>query len=296
MDVFFLDQTIENLTVSFGRSKATPAVDPDILGMEGAVNRVTRCEQIPDSLSQDADGWVVCCRECSSSLDVARYLQARGRFPVWASVLCGRQWAGRGQKNRRWISPSGNLYAALHWPIFPPPWDRGIHLWIGYLTIRFMARMNVYLKLKWPNDLVSAGNKVGGILIEQRNGLWMVGFGLNIESSPCEAALRREHAMTAGHLGDVLPRLPVLSLWKKFVDFCRSAYDGMIHSGQPSEVLRQVEALLAYRNRAVRIVDGEFPIRGYILGLTENGGLRLSCGKDEQVVYSGSIVPMEGRG
>ena len=58
--------------------------------------------------------------EVSSSLDVAFLLSGRGWLDVWDSVQAVSQTSGRGQLRRHWVSPPGNIYAALRLPSLPP--------------------------------------------------------------------------------------------------------------------------------------------------------------------------------
>ncbi|MDD4073214.1 MAG: hypothetical protein PHY78_12725, partial [Desulfobacterales bacterium] len=59
-----------------------------------------------------------------------------------------------------------------------------------------------------------------------------------------------------------------------------------------SDFLSQVEPLLAFKDSPVRVIDSEAPLTGYITGLAGDGGLRLSRGKSEKIIYSGSIIPV----
>ncbi|NCB27933.1 MAG: hypothetical protein EOM62_21150, partial [Bacteroidia bacterium] len=59
-----------------------------------------------------SDERVYLCGPCSSALDVATHLAGQGSLDPWDSVLATRQWAGRGQMRRTWISQPGNLFAA----------------------------------------------------------------------------------------------------------------------------------------------------------------------------------------
>ncbi|MEI3479342.1 MAG: hypothetical protein V8Q84_09890 [Bilophila sp.] len=58
--------------------------------------------------------------QATSSMDVARSLALGGQLPVWGSVLTLCQTSGRGQLGRHWVSPEGNVYAALRLPCRHP--------------------------------------------------------------------------------------------------------------------------------------------------------------------------------
>ena len=59
--------------------------------------------------------------EVSSALDVGHTLARRGLLAPWQSVLVSSQRQGRGQLRRNWVSPAGNIYAALRLPMQEPP-------------------------------------------------------------------------------------------------------------------------------------------------------------------------------
>lgn len=105
------------------------------------------------------------------------------------TVICAaRQSAGRGRKGATWISPPGNLYASLI--VTPPPGRMtGQLAFVAALaageSIRNLASVDMALRYKWPNDLMLAGRKLGGILIEGGpRGLYVVGLGVNVASAP----------------------------------------------------------------------------------------------------------------
>src|SRR5262249_61545936 len=91
----------------------------------------------------------------------------RGRF--WPTA--DRRSAGRGRRGRAWISPLGNLYASLlltgpaaaeHWPQLSFVAALAIH----DAVVEVAADLKPQLAIKWPNDLLLAGAKFAGILIE----------------------------------------------------------------------------------------------------------------------------------
>ena len=88
------------------------------------------------------------CGPCSSVLDVAMHLAREGRLDVWDSVLATRQWAGRGQMRRTWISEPGNLFAAWRLPLPPEPWQNMVSVLIGWLHCAGLGDLGARLHLK----------------------------------------------------------------------------------------------------------------------------------------------------
>ena len=108
---------------------------------------------------------------------------------VWAK----RQTAGRGRHGRKWESPEGNLYASiLLRPECAPSHAPG-YGFAASLAIRDAVHAivpGVYVKLKWPNDVLADGKKISGMLLEAapaKKGVidWLViGFGVNVNYHP----------------------------------------------------------------------------------------------------------------
>lgn len=98
------------------------------------------------------------------------------------------QTAGRGRRARRWMAPPGGaICLSLSWCFASTPANVGaLSLAIGVCALRALASLGpLALTLKWPNDLVSGQDKIGGILTELRAeadgpALVVVGIGLNI--------------------------------------------------------------------------------------------------------------------
>jgi BirA family transcriptional regulator, biotin operon repressor / biotin---[acetyl-CoA-carboxylase] ligase len=103
-------------------------------------------------------------------------------------VLAEHQSAGRGRRARLWYAaPGSSLCLSASW-LFPAlPADSGaLSLAVGVAVLRALRQLPVSpVQLKWPNDLVVAGRKLGGILIELRAeaggpAYVVVGIGMNV--------------------------------------------------------------------------------------------------------------------
>ncbi|BBL75138.1 biotin--[acetyl-CoA-carboxylase] ligase [Methylomagnum ishizawai] len=100
--------------------------------------------------------------------------------------LAETQTAGRGRIGREWVSPFGaNIYLSLLWRYEDTSRIAGLSLAVGVGVARALAGLGVAdIGLKWPNDLLLGGRKLGGILIEvagEAHGRCavVVGLGLN---------------------------------------------------------------------------------------------------------------------
>jgi len=115
-------------------------------------------------------------------------MQSAAFLPGHAEVcLAEQQTSGRGRRGRRWISPFGrNIYLSFAWRFDRPlAVMSGLALAVAVgLTEMLEAAGARPLELKWPNDILSAGRKLAGILIEARGESGgpievVIGVGLN---------------------------------------------------------------------------------------------------------------------
>lgn len=108
--------------------------------------------------------------------------------PEGTIVTADRQIAGRGQRGRKWVSPSlkGLYYSILFRPVGPLEKISLMTLMAGiavYETITQICALKA--DLKWPNDILIKGRKVAGILTEstwegQKPTAVVIGVGLNL--------------------------------------------------------------------------------------------------------------------
>jgi BirA family biotin operon repressor/biotin-[acetyl-CoA-carboxylase] ligase len=102
------------------------------------------------------------------------------------ALICERQYAGRGRRARRWHSAlAQGLSFSLLWKSARPAHAlTGLSLCVGVACIRALNELGIQgIALKWPNDLLYRGAKLGGILIETQGGRpparIVIGIGLN---------------------------------------------------------------------------------------------------------------------
>lgn len=276
----------------------------------------------------------------TSSLDVARLLGERDLLPEWASVLTLSQSAGRGQMRRAWSSPEGNLYAAIRLPLEDAFLTAAAAPAIGALLASALHEQHFSVVLKWPNDLLSppspknpAGqpkrndyHKVGGILLEERQGILTAGIGLNTSSFPPEQELRERYAFPAGLLTpqkeafsapqkrnkpsegekqesdalifykNVHQRVSIFTLWLKLAAHIFSCYKK--RNDPDSWWLNLAFRHLAFRGCHVELDDAvpehntmlRIPSNGILAGITPSGALCLSTEEGLKTFLGGSLL------
>ena len=109
--------------------------------------------------------WTV---DSTNSVLLARPNPPSGECEV---LLAEFQTAGRGRRGRAWVAPpGGSICLSLCWVFREVPQDLGaLGLVIGVCALRALRELGLEnAALKWPNDVLVDGNKLGGILIELR--------------------------------------------------------------------------------------------------------------------------------
>ena len=238
----------------------------------------------------------------SSTFDIANLLASQKALPVWGSVLAHTQHAGRGQLGRSWFSEAGNLFANIRLPLEGPFAGQAAAPFFGCLMAETLNSMGYPVRVKWPNDLIMSDaegcwRKVGGLLLEERQGALTAGVGLNLVAAPDENILRQGHAMPAGSLATLTQNLPVFSvfcLWQQLVARIKVCYERITDALPHRPWTHSAEPWLAFTGQNVRIVEGTPPRivhQGLYAGINPDGSLKLVCVSGEVAVDSGSLVP-----
>lgn len=242
---------------------------------------------------------VVCC-DCPTTMDLAVRFAQDGLLPEWGSVVAVSQNQGRGQLRRQWVSPPGNLHASLVLPKYTGRHD----LWgdymrvlqpllAGYVFAVALEQMGAEVKLKWPNDYLQRGRKVGGMLLEERNAMVVLGLGINLIESPEDSEMRKDHAAKAGKLDLSAGLNTPLRVWKCLVNRGKNIYTALIDAFSPSEFISLAAERLAWVGRLVLVREGgEQVYQARIMGLSPDGGLILDRNGVKKTLYSGSILPV----
>jgi BirA family biotin operon repressor/biotin-[acetyl-CoA-carboxylase] ligase len=215
--------------------------------------------------------------------------------PLLRLLLTEEQVQGRGRRGRRWLSCVGAGIAMSLRCVF----SRGVRelaalpLAAGVAAARALRSLGAAdAALKWPNDLLVRGAKLGGILAETRTHdgrvLAVIGIGINCRSTPAlEGRLGHRVAALEEFVAPCPSRNVVAA---RVADELLDAMDAFDAAGLAS-FKDEWEALHAYAGQRlrVRLADGRV-LAGIADGLAEDGGLRLRTRSGVRAVKSGRVV------
>lgn len=213
----------------------------------------------------------------STNADALAHQASTGRDVVAFSEA---QSAGRGRRGRQWLSPfARNIYCTIGISKDIPAARQGLlSIVTGIALCRTLrGATGLQLRLKWPNDLLLDGHKLGGILIESRTlcaerFFFAVGFGLNLTMSDDElASLDRPATSIDRNFRGALDRSTLLvALIDAVVVAIRD-----FRSDAVAQLVSEFAGLDAYRDANVEVVNGRQRISGINRGIDASGQLRL---------------------
>jgi len=221
-------------------------------------------------------------RVVGSTNDVVRELAAAGAAEGTV-VLAEEQTAGRGRHGRRWHSaPGAGLYlSTLLVSEAPAPELTRWTLGAAVAACEACRRVTgAEVTIRWPNDLLWSGRKLGGILSEARSSAGVseivVGLGLNLshgeDEFPAELAGRATSLRLA--CGVVPDRETLAACYLRALESVHRDLTG----GRWSAVARRWEALApeaSGRPIRVRTPDEPAAFEGSSAGLDATGALRV---------------------
>lgn len=209
------------------------------------------------------------------------------------AVMAHQQTQGRGRAGRQWeASADGSLCLSVGLEISLPvsPW---FSIVVGVAVTRVLTGLGVDgLQLKWPNDLLLKGRKLGGVLCELVTAgpkqVLIVGLGLNLKNIHQPRAL--------GGLGSS----NLLQDSKTRIDLSKAELALLLASNIAHEVQQsqregfavwqsEFNRLDAWFGLQLEVVHADYTIRGQSRGCHSDGSYLIQDGNGLQLIQSGDL-------
>ncbi|MDR9863720.1 MULTISPECIES: bifunctional biotin--[acetyl-CoA-carboxylase] ligase/biotin operon repressor BirA [Pseudomonas] len=207
-------------------------------------------------------------------------------------VLAERQISGRGRRGRKWVSPfAENLYYSLVLRIDGGMRQlEGLSLVVGLAVMKTLRSLGVLgAGLKWPNDVLVGNRKIAGILLELVGDPAdvchvVLGIGINVNMQIAEevdqqwTSIRLESGRSCDR-NDLAAQLSEQL----------HAYIQRHQSGGFSDLQVEWEGNHLWQGRSVSLIAGVNQIDGVVLGIDNQGALRLKVNGVEKVFSGGEL-------
>jgi biotin-[acetyl-CoA-carboxylase] ligase BirA-like protein len=233
----------------------------------------------------------------STNDEARRLIETGERGPLW--VVAARQTGGHGRLGRQWISPQGNLHASFILGDFGASAiapQLGFVAGVAALRALRAATGDVgRFALKWPNDLLLDGAKLGGILLENVSAptgdsrapvasIAIIGIGVNCAEAPQDLPFEANALTSVGpdapdaarlfsHLSDAL--VEALDLWRGGEGFAQIREAWLNHA--------------AYLGAPIRVELPRETVEGRFATIDATGRLVLATPSGERTVEAGDV-------
>ena len=201
-------------------------------------------------------------------------------------VVAGEQTAGRGRRQRQWVSPSGaGLYFSI---ILRPQFNQSFWPLLTLMAAlathdALLAACSLETDIKWPNDILVDEKKLCGILADSVETLMgravVVGIGINLTQNAFPPELEKiatsVEAATGGRPG-------LANLLKALVRELSTHYDVLNGPDGNVAIIRDWCRRSSYcEGKVVRVTDGAESLVGTTRGLERDGALRVETDDGE---------------
>lgn len=205
------------------------------------------------------------------------------------AVRVGTQDDGIGRANHIWLSPPGGLWFTFDYEYTKalPSFSLYLGFCIHKCLISLFEPLNGKLKIKWTNDIIYGGRKLGGILCHYLAGkrTYVIGIGLNTNNE-IDSELGK---LGATNLKDVLGfEISNSELCRQIIfsveDNCKYMEDEMVY-------LTYCNENLFGRDRRALVESGGINIEAEITGIAPSGALLIRNDWGDLIsVHTGSII------
>ena len=195
------------------------------------------------------------------------------------------QTAGRGRRGRQWLSPfAGQIMLSFYWMFDPKKSIEGLSLVIG-LAIAEVLNVQV----KWPNDILLSGRKLGGILVEiinHKNGLLnlVIGVGINVKL-PQSTEINQPYAQ----LTELDPNIDRQAILIKVIQRIYSRLAQFEEKGIDEEFMQQWINHNEFFGDEVNVFTEQGAISGIEQGIDKRGYLKVITDEGERYFNAGEV-------
>ena len=245
-------------------------------------------------------------QQLDSTNDRALKLIRQNEISTPALVVAEHQTAGRGQRNRKWWSDEGSLTFSWIAPLIDAAEhnEKAIRLFPIATALAVVDAVESLtelsgLAIKWPNDVIVAGRKLCGILIETvaigSSTAVVIGIGINVNNK--DLGPQHLDSLSDRATSPVAPtsvfkettqQTSLENLLLAVVERLESRFD--LVNSNPGSIVDRCNERLAYVGQTINVVSPpNNSLLGTCVGIGIDGGLVLKSEDGVVTIYSGTI-------
>ena len=222
--------------------------------------------------------------------------RAEAGAPSGTVVIANEQTAGRGRRGRNWFASRGDsLIFSLLWRFAPGTAPAGLSLAVGLAVAQALEKVSAGTQsagdvaLKWPNDILKDGRKLGGILVELVPGAphaAVIGIGINLHlpaDLPADVRAASAALCAPGETTDenALYAMLLTELLATLELFAAAGFAALRPEWLAHHAMQDVPVLLSS--------DFGAPRAGICRGVDSDGALLFEAGGRSERILSGEV-------
>ncbi|MGT2569102.1 biotin--[acetyl-CoA-carboxylase] ligase [Acinetobacter ursingii] len=235
--------------------------------------RLSDAGQVPDI--------VILKQTTTSTNDDVRELAQKN---ISSILICSEtQTQGRGQHQRVWISPKGNIYLSTL-VNSQTPLDGRLALEVALNILQMPKLQGLNLQVKWPNDLYSQQGKWGGILVEPLSAHQaIVGVGINLFTPESQDPLQPISSLTDFGLHD-LDRMEVIAQLYLAIQQAAQWFEHGCYN-----LAERFNHHAAFMQELVHFEHHQGQVTGHFEGINQEGAVLISTDGQQEAFYQGRM-------
>lgn len=281
---------------SFAKVEDTSNNHPLIL--PGAPERLNPEEITRGLRTKIAGSSVITYEHTTSTMDIGKRI-ARTGFKNGTVIFAEEQSRGKGRSGHSWYCPryKGLLFTLLLKHNMPPD---HLCLLTGTMAVSITETiretLQVPAEIKWPNDILIGGKKVGGVLVELDKGLkkqsmFLIGIGLNVNTTENELPKQTRLPATSlaiekkGSIDRILLAKALLQDIDKWLSILKDEHFGYI--------TERWKDLCVTVGEKLTITDCDIDYTGKVIDISNNGGLMLKLDNGQIKIFRGEYAAIK---
>ncbi len=210
-------------------------------------------------------------------------------------ILAEYQTSGRGRKNRNWYSSKykGLYFSIVLYPQIEIKYLPLFSLLFNYSVFKVLKNLvKGNLKIKWPNDIYLNSKKIAGFLIEssiENNQITkiIVGIGINVNQTLEDFPSEIENLATS-LLIEESKKFKRNSIFFKVISMIEKDYRKFLKEKYLN--IEDIKNNLLWKGENIVIIENNQIITsGKLIGLNEDGGLKIENDKGIEYIYVGDL-------
>ena len=240
-------------------------------------------------------GEMVYRQSAESTQSIAIALAEKGK--VDAVVIAEQQSGGRGRMKRKWLSPRGGVWLSVVLKPAVPTVTSTMLPFVAAIAVCDAIReaTNLAATLKWPNDVMVAGKKVAGILLDlsaeaETVNYAVIGIGINANVDASKLKIDREGKPAVTSLMDELGHdVNRLQLTKLLLEKIELFYMALEKNG-PAAIVAEWCKRSDMMGKKVNVIQQDKRYDGIAADVNDDGSLRVRTTKGDMNVTSGDVL------